>query len=69
MDRTNFGLEGLERVDSDQCMSIRGGSGTVLKAILKFLIRNAEELIEGFIEGWNGEEIIQTTEAEPEKTN
>ncbi len=69
MDRIIYGFEGLECIDSDQCMSIRGGSGVVWKRILRFLIENAEELIEGFIEGWNGEPIIQTKEATTQTGN
>ncbi len=67
MDRIIIGLEGLECVNSDQCMSIRGGSG-VWKRIIQFILENADELIEGFIEGWNGEKIIQKTETQTATT-
>ncbi len=67
MDRIIIGLEGLECVSSDQCMSIRGGSG-VWRRIIQFILENADELVEGFIEGWNGEKIFQSTETKTATT-
>ena len=57
MERIINGYEGFERVDSDLCSTIYGGSGFWAK-VAKFLVDNLDQFLLGFIEGWTGQEII-----------
>ena len=59
MERIIKRYEGFEYVDSDLTASISGGSSLWTK-LVKFLIKNADQFLLGFLEGWAGQEIISS---------